>query len=63
MIPGETVHSMLPQDLPWWAPDHAVFFGVLYIVLFVIGTGLGVVFLQSFIETIKEARKEEAAAK
>ena len=63
MIPGETVHSMLPQDLPWWAPDHAIFFGVLYTVLFVIGTGLGVVFLKSFIETIKEARKEEATAK
>jgi len=63
MIPGETVHSMLPQDLPWWAPDHVVFFGVLYTVLFVIGSGLGVVFLQSFLETIKEARKEEAAAK
>ncbi len=63
MIPGETVHSMLPQDLPWWAPDHVVFFGVLYTVLFVIGSGLGVVFLQSFLETIKEARKEEVAAK
>ena len=63
MIPGETVHSMLPQDLPWWAPDHVVFFGVLYTVLFVIGSGLGVVFLQSFLETIKEARKEEAATK
>jgi hypothetical protein len=63
MILGETVHSMLPQDLPWWAPDHAVFFGVLYTVLFVIGSGLGVVFLQSIFETLKETRKEEATAK
>ncbi|WP_462323499.1 hypothetical protein [Desulfoplanes sp.] len=63
MIPGETVHSMLPQDLPLWAPDHAVFFGVLYTVLFVIGSGLGIVFLQSFLETLKDARKEEAGAK
>ncbi len=63
MIPGETVHSMLPQDLPLWAPDHVVFFGVLYAVLFVIASGLGIVFLQSFLETLKDARKEEAAAK
>ncbi|MDD2219100.1 MAG: hypothetical protein PHO79_00975 [Desulfoplanes sp.] len=62
MIPGETVHSMLPQDLPLWAPDHVVFFGVLYTVLFVICVGLGIVFLQSFLETRKEARKEEVAA-
>ena len=37
---GETVHSALPQDIPWFLPDHAIFFGVLYAVLFVIGSGL-----------------------
>lgn len=50
---GETVHSILPQDIPWFLPDHAIFFGVLYAVLFVIGSGLGLVFLKS----IREAGK------
>ena len=40
MIHGETVHSPLPMDLPWWMPDHFVFFGVLYVVLAVLGIGL-----------------------
>ena len=40
MLHGETIHSPLPQDIPWWSPDFAVFFGVLYLVLFVIGTGV-----------------------
>jgi hypothetical protein len=57
MLHGETVHSMLPQDLPWWMPDHFVFFGVLYAVLLVIGSGLGVVFLQSLKETLAEKKK------
>ncbi|BCS87225.1 hypothetical protein [Pseudodesulfovibrio sediminis] len=47
MIHGETVHSPLPMDLPWWMPDHFVFFGVLYIVLGVIGLALAVTVLQS----------------
>lgn len=50
---GETVHSILPQDIPWFLPDHAIFFGVLYAVLFVIGAGLGLVFLKS----VREAGK------
>lgn len=40
MLHGETVHSPLPQDLPWWMPDHFVFFGVLYAVIGIIGIGL-----------------------
>ena len=47
MLHGETIHSPLPQDIPWWSPDFAVFFGVLYLVLFVIGTGVGYVILRS----------------
>ncbi len=54
MLHGETVQSPLPQDLPWWQPDHAIFFGVLYAVLFIIGSGVGVVILKSLAETIKE---------
>ncbi|WP_456324202.1 hypothetical protein [Desulfonauticus submarinus] len=57
MLHGETIHSMLPQDLPWWSPDHAIFFGVLYAVLITIGTGVGIVVLKSLAETWKEKRK------
>lgn len=58
MIPGESVHSLLPQDLPWWRPDHAIFFGVLYAVLIVLGSGLGVVFVKSLLQSIKLGKKE-----
>ena len=54
MLHGETLHSMLPWDIPWWLPDHAIFFGVLYAVLVVLGTGLGVVVLKSLRETMAE---------
>ena len=50
MLPGETVQSPLPQDIPWWSPDYAIFFGVLYLVLFVIGSGVGYVLLRSLRE-------------
>jgi hypothetical protein len=44
---GETIHSALPQDIPWFLPDHAIFFGVFYGVLAVIGAGLAWVMLKS----------------
>ncbi|WP_169738244.1 hypothetical protein [Maridesulfovibrio frigidus] len=40
MLHGETVQSPLPMDLPWWQPDHVIFFGVLYAVIAVLGAGL-----------------------
>ncbi|EPR30736.1 hypothetical protein dsat_1458 [Alkalidesulfovibrio alkalitolerans DSM 16529] len=58
MIPGETIQSPLPWNIPWWMPDHFVFFGVLYAVLAIIGTGLGIVFLKSLWETVKESDGE-----
>jgi len=48
---GESIHSMLPWDIPWWAPDHVVFFGVLYLVLGIVGTGVGIVVLKSIWDT------------
>ena len=48
MLPGETLHSALPQDIPWWMPDHAIFFGILYGVLAVIGGGLAYVAFRTF---------------
>jgi len=53
MIHGETVQSPLPQDLPWWQPDHAVFFGALYLVLAVIGTGMAYAILKSWRDTAR----------
>ncbi|WP_419787950.1 hypothetical protein [Pseudodesulfovibrio sp.] len=50
MIHGETVHSPLLQDLPWWQPDHFVFFGVLYVVLGVIGIGLAYTVIKSWMD-------------
>jgi len=57
MLPGETIHSMLPQDIPWWRPDHAVFFGVLYIVLLTLASGVGFAVLRSIYQTVAEKLK------
>ncbi len=54
MLPGETIQSPLPQDIPWWMPDFIVFFGILYLVLLVIGSGLGYVIIRSLKETSSE---------
>lgn len=40
---GETIQSMLPWDIPWWMPDHFVFFGVLYLVLATLCIGFALV--------------------
>jgi hypothetical protein len=53
MIHGETVHSPLPMDLPWWMPDHFIFFGVLYAVLGVIGVGLTYTIVKSWCDAKK----------
>ncbi len=59
MIPGESIDSLLPQDLPWWRPDHAIFFGVLYAVLIGLGSGLGVVFVKSLLQSVKLGKKDK----
>ena len=51
---GETVHSALPQDIPWFLPDHAIFFGVFYAVLVVLGAGLTYVVLKSMRDASKD---------
>lgn len=35
-----SLYSMLPQDIPWYDPSHAVFFSALYGALTVIGLGV-----------------------
>lgn len=53
MLYGETIHSPLPQDVLWWSLDFAVLFGVLCLVLFVIGTDVGYVILRSIWDTCR----------
>ncbi|MCF8029276.1 MAG: hypothetical protein K9K39_00085 [Desulfohalobiaceae bacterium] len=52
MLPGETIQSLLPQDIPWWRPDYAVFFTVLYIVVLMLASGVGFVLLRSIWQTV-----------
>lgn len=47
LIPGENGHTPFPWNLPLWQPDHAIFFGVLYLVLLVLACGLGIVFMKA----------------
>jgi len=51
---GETIRSMLPQDIPWFLPDHAIFFGAVYAVVVVLGLGLGYVIVKSIWAAHKE---------
>ena len=55
LIHGENRHSPFPWDLPLWQPDYAIFFGVLYAVILILGIGLSLVFARS----IMEARKSD----
>lgn len=48
-----SVASMLPQDIPWYDPSHAVFFTALYGALSFIGFGL----LAAVVITIKRLKK------
>ena len=57
MLRGETIQSMLPHDIPWWRPDHAVFFGVLYLVLLALLSGVGFAVLRSMYQTVTEKLK------
>ena len=57
MLPGETIQSLLPQDIPWWRPDYAVFFTVLYIVVLTLASGVGFVLLRSIWQTVAEKWK------
>ena len=43
-----SLYSMLPWDVPWYDPSHAVFFTALYGALTVIGAGLLAAFLITF---------------
>ena len=49
-----SVSSMLPWDIPWYDPSHAVFFTALYGALTVIGLGVLVAVLMT-IKKLKES--------
>ena len=51
---GETIRSMMPWDIPWFLPDHAIFFGAVYAVLTVLSVGLGYVIIKSTWDAFKE---------
>ncbi|GAB6057375.1 hypothetical protein [Desulfonatronum parangueonense] len=55
MLPGETIQSFLPQDIPWWMPDHAIFMGAFYLALIIIGSGVGYVVLKSIKDTLSSS--------
>lgn len=62
MLHGETVHSALPQDIPWWSPDFAIFFTVLYLVLAFIFGGVGYVILRAMWEEYRGGGHHEEHA-
>lgn len=43
----QSLYTTLPWDIPWYDPSHAVFMGVVYLVLTVIGVGLTVAILST----------------
>ena len=49
-----SLSSILPWDIPWYDPSHAVFFATLYCVLAIIGIGFSVALLM----TMRELRKK-----
>ena len=55
MLHGETIHSPpFLTDIPWWSPPISrSSFGCSYLVLFVIGTGVGYVILRSIWDTCR----------
>jgi hypothetical protein len=55
MIPGETIQSFLPQDIPWWMPDHAIFMGAFYLALILIGSGVGYVVMKSIKDSVSDS--------
>jgi hypothetical protein len=50
--------SMLPWDVPWHDPSHAVFFAALYGALSVIGIGL----LAAVVITLRRLSRDEGGA-
>ena len=52
MLRGETVHSCLPWDIPWWQVEYAVFFMIFYAFVILIFIGLSA----ALIRTVRQIR-------
>jgi hypothetical protein len=55
MLPGETIQSFLPHDIPWWMPDHVVFMGAFYLCLILLGSGVVYAVIKSLKESLKDS--------
>ena len=58
LLHGQNNQSPFPWDLPLWQPDYAIFFGVLYAVILILGIGLSLVFARSIMEARKSDKNE-----
>ena len=58
LLHGQNNQSPFPWDLPLWQPDNAIFFGVLYAVILILGIGLSLVFARSIMEARKADKNE-----
>ena len=54
LLHGQNNQSPFPWELPLWQPDYAIFFGVLYSVILILGIGITLAFARA----IKESRSE-----
>ena len=50
MLPAETPRSCLPWDIPWQQPEYAIFFGIFYALVIILGAGVGLALLKSLRE-------------
>ncbi|MGA3116792.1 MAG: hypothetical protein ABSF90_20410 [Syntrophobacteraceae bacterium] len=53
-----SLSSMLPWDIPWYDPSHAIFFAALYGALAVIGIGV----ISAIILTVKRLKSGEGGS-
>lgn len=53
-----SVNSMLPWDVPWYDPSHAVFFAALYGALSVIGIGV----LAAIVITMRRLSRDDGGS-
>ena len=58
LLHGQNNQSPFPWDLPLWQPDYAIFFGVLYAVILILGIGLSLVSARSIMEARKADKNE-----
>ena len=58
LLHGQNNQSPFIWDLPNTQPDYAIFFGVLYAVILILGIGLSLVFARSVLEYLDSDNNE-----